>query len=101
MSTFLAVGLAHHGTPLPQLERVAAGASARAELQAAALAAGCAEALVLSTCSRTELHVVLADAGDADADAGDAHAGAEAARDVAELLGKALTGHLAGPLGPL
>jgi len=59
MSTFLTVGIAHHDAPLAQLERVAVTSAARARLRAQALAAGCAEVLVLSTCSRVELHAVL------------------------------------------
>jgi glutamyl-tRNA reductase len=59
MSTLLTVGIAHHDAPLAQLERVAVTSAARAQLRAQALAAGCAEILVLSTCSRVELHAVL------------------------------------------
>ncbi|HWL98113.1 MAG TPA: hypothetical protein VNP20_12245 [Nocardioidaceae bacterium] len=62
--------------------------SAQADLQALALASGCAEALLLSTCSRIELHAVVAEPTDDLAK--------ESAHDVAELLGNALVGH-AGP----
>lgn len=59
MSTFLTVGIAHHDAPIAALERVAVTAAARTELQLRALDAGCAEVLVLTTCSRTEMHAVL------------------------------------------
>jgi glutamyl-tRNA reductase len=59
MSTFLTVGIAHHDAPLAQLEQVAVTSATRARLQEQALAAGCAEVMVLSTCSRVEVHAVL------------------------------------------
>jgi glutamyl-tRNA reductase len=59
MDMLLTVGIAHHDAPLAQLERAAVVAAARAQLQERAIAAGCAEVMVLSTCSRVELHAVL------------------------------------------
>jgi glutamyl-tRNA reductase len=59
MSTLLTVGVAHHDAPLAQLERCTVTRAVRAEVQAAALDAGCAEIMVLSTCSRIELHAVV------------------------------------------
>jgi glutamyl-tRNA reductase len=59
MSTFLTVGVTHHDTALGQLERVAECVTDRAAVQAAALAAGCAEVMLVSTCSRIELHAVV------------------------------------------
>ena len=91
MSTFLTVGMTHHGAPLQRLEQVAAGVSAQADLQALALASGCAEILLLSTCSRIELHAVVDEPTDDLAK--------EAAHDVAELLGKALVGPLGDQAG--
>ncbi|MGH3315164.1 MAG: hypothetical protein ACRDO0_03390 [Nocardioidaceae bacterium] len=104
MSTFLTVGMTHHEAPLPALEQVAAGPSALAELQATALASGCAEILLLSTCSRIELHAVVDDpaAPDPGSAHGEAHDQASAfAHDVAELLGKALVGHIGDRVGPV
>jgi glutamyl-tRNA reductase len=86
MSTLLTVGVAHHDAPLGRLERVAVAAAGRQRLQAAALAAGCAEILVLSTCSRTELHAVL-DVPDSDDVAGRTAWWAVADRLVGLLLG--------------
>jgi glutamyl-tRNA reductase len=100
MSTFLTVGMTHHEAPLPALEQVAAGVSAQADLQASALACGCAEILLLSTCSRIELHAVVDDP--AAPGTGSAHHEASAfAHDVADLLGKALVGHIGDRVGPL
>jgi glutamyl-tRNA reductase len=100
MSTFLTVGMTHHDAPLPALEQVAAGVSAQADLQATALTSGCAEILLLSTCSRIELHAVVDDP--AAPDTGSAHdEGAAFAHDVAELLGKALVGHIGDRVGPV
>ena len=64
MSTFLRVGISHRLADLARLERAAVKAGAREALQHDALRLGCAEALVLSTCSRTELYVVLEDTAD-------------------------------------
>jgi glutamyl-tRNA reductase len=83
MSTLLTVGVAHHGSPLARLERYAVTRSVRAEIQARALAAGCAEVMVLSTCSRIELHAVVDDPTDDPAD----HAACEKVADrLAALL---------------
>ncbi len=58
------VGISHRLADLARLERAAVKAGAREALQHDALRLGCAEALVLSTCSRTELYVVLEDTAD-------------------------------------
>lgn len=102
MSTYLTVGIAHHDAPLAQLERVAVTSAARAQLRARALATGCAEILVLSTCSRVELHAVLdlpAPDGSPDApEADDDHRAATSA--VADRLVALLVGPDAGPVAP-
>jgi glutamyl-tRNA reductase len=54
----LGVGIAQRDAPAPQPERLALPA-VHADLQARAMAACYAEALVMSNCSRTELHTVL------------------------------------------
>ena len=58
------VGISHRLADLARLERAAVKAGAREALQDDALRLGCSEALVLSTCSRTELYVVLEDTAD-------------------------------------
>ena len=58
-STLVTVSLTHRSSPLAELERVAVSASERTRVQSEALAAGCAEVMVLSTCSRVELLAVL------------------------------------------
>lgn len=59
MGILLTVGIAHRDASLEQLEQVAVTPRARAELQRRALSFGCAEVMVLSTCSRTEVHAIL------------------------------------------
>ena len=49
-------GWSHHGTPLALLEQLALPRSERPHLLAALRDAGCPEAVVLSTCSRTEVY---------------------------------------------
>jgi glutamyl-tRNA reductase len=100
MSTFLTVGMTHHDAPLPALEQVATGMSVQADLQAMALASGCAETLLLSTCSRVELHAIVDDPGTPDPSSAQGAAPAYA-HDVAELLGEAMVGHLGEPAGPV
>jgi glutamyl-tRNA reductase len=82
MSTYLSVAVSHHLADLERLEKVAVKAAARDSLQEAALASGAAEVLVLSTCSRTELHVVL----ETHDDAGPGPDAAQAAADRLVLL---------------
>jgi glutamyl-tRNA reductase len=55
------VGVSHHRSPVELRERVAFGQSGAAEL-ARRLAGGDGEAVVLSTCNRTEVYAVAADA---------------------------------------
>ena len=52
------VGLTHHAVPLPLLEQVTIRRGQRGPLLAALHAAGYTEAVVLSTCSRTEIYAV-------------------------------------------
>ena len=52
------IGVTHRGTPLGLLERVTVRHGERGPLLAALRAAGCAETVVLSTCSRTEVYAV-------------------------------------------
>jgi glutamyl-tRNA reductase len=59
MNSFLTVGITHDDAAIGGLERVAAAAADKDALRERALAAGCAEVMVLSTCSRIELHTVL------------------------------------------
>jgi glutamyl-tRNA reductase len=80
------VGVSHHRAPVELRERVAVDREGAAELSRR-LAASCGEAVVLSTCNRTELYV----AADAAAPLGE--------RSVAELL--ALAGGAAGDLEPV
>ena len=55
--SLLVLGLSHHHAPLDVLERVAFDTSAASELEAAALRGEhVREALVLSTCNRTEVY---------------------------------------------
>lgn len=93
MSILLSVGIAHRDASLAQLERVAVTPPARGGLQARALAAGCAEVMVLSTCSRTELHTVL------DLPSYDDAAGRRACWTIADRLVAALLGHCTDPVG--
>jgi glutamyl-tRNA reductase len=93
MSTLLTVGVAHHDAPLAWLERCAVTRSVRAEVQAAALAAGCAEVMVLSTCSRTELHAVV----DFPHAVGDLPADAEAQRAACGKVADRLAALLLAP----
>jgi glutamyl-tRNA reductase len=58
MDGYVSVGVSWQSADLRTLERLAVDGRARDSLQQAALEAGCSEAFVLSTCSRTELHVV-------------------------------------------
>jgi len=99
MSTFLTVGIAHHDAPLAQLERVAVTSAARARLRERALAAGCAEVLVLSTCSRVELHAVLElPVPGGSQEERDHHRAATSA--VADALVALLVGSGTGPVAP-
>ena len=61
MRGYISVGVAWHAADLRLLEQVAVGGQDRDALQAQVLAAGWSEVLVLSTCSRTELHAFGAD----------------------------------------
>jgi glutamyl-tRNA reductase len=96
MSILLTVGVAHRDAPLAGLERVAVTASAaRSALHAKALAAGCTEILVLSTCSRTELHTVV------DVPSLDAASGRRLCWSVADRLVGALLGNGENTVGPV
>jgi glutamyl-tRNA reductase len=57
------VGVTHRKASLGLLERVTMGAAERAEALHALKAAGCAEAVILSTCSRTEIYAESAPGG--------------------------------------
>jgi glutamyl-tRNA reductase len=56
MNTVAMVGLSHRTAPLSLLERVAVPAVRRADVLAAVRAAGFSEAVLLVTCSRTEIY---------------------------------------------
>ena len=56
MNTVAMVGLSHRTAPLALLERVAVPADRRADVLAAVRAAGFSEAVLLVTCSRTEIY---------------------------------------------
>jgi glutamyl-tRNA reductase len=56
MNTVVMVGLSHRTAPLALLERVAVPAGRRGEVLAAARKAGFSEAVLLVTCSRTEIY---------------------------------------------
>src|SRR5437764_722236 len=66
----LMVGFSHHSAPLAILERLAVRGSAVECLTAAALELGCLEAVVLSTCCRTEVYAVVADGDDGSVSSG-------------------------------
>ena len=90
------VGISHHRAPIELRERVAVDAARAGEL-ARALADGC-EAVVLSTCNRTEIYL----AGDDDDDALDRRAtvallglAADHGDDLASLLYRATDEHVA------
>jgi glutamyl-tRNA reductase len=57
------VGVTHRGASLDLLERVAMCSGQRTEVLGALRAAGCAEAVILSTCSRTEIYAEAAPDG--------------------------------------
>jgi glutamyl-tRNA reductase len=57
MNTIAMVGLSHRTAPLALLERVAVPASRRGDVLTAVLEAGFSEAVLLVTCSRTEIYV--------------------------------------------
>jgi glutamyl-tRNA reductase len=57
------VGVTHRGASLDLLERVAMCSGKRADVLGALRAAGCAEAVILSTCSRTEIYAEAAPDG--------------------------------------
>jgi len=61
MRDYISLSVAWHAAGLRLLEQVAVGGRDRDALQAQVVAAGWSEVLVLSTCSRTELHAVGAD----------------------------------------
>ena len=56
MNTVAMVGLSHRTAPLALLERVAVRANRRGDVLAAVRAAGFSEAVLLVTCSRTEIY---------------------------------------------
>ena len=56
MNTIVMVGLSHRAAPLALLERVAVPADRRPEVLAAVREAGFSEAVLLVTCSRTEIY---------------------------------------------
>ncbi|MGH3307423.1 MAG: glutamyl-tRNA reductase, partial [Nocardioides sp.] len=58
MNTVAMVGLSHRTAPLALLERVAVPAARRDEVLTAVRAAGFSEAVLLVTCSRTEIYAV-------------------------------------------
>jgi glutamyl-tRNA reductase len=60
VNMLLMVGLSHRGSPIALLERVSVRRGEQASLLAALRAAGYAEAVVLSTCSRTEIYAIPA-----------------------------------------
>ena len=64
---YLIVGVSHRSGTAALRERLFVDEAGQAELLAALRAAGLAEALVLSTCDRTELHAVAGDAARAAA----------------------------------
>jgi len=59
MGTHVVVGLSHREARLEQLERYWVPPALREQMAQTMLARGCAEALVLSTCARTELHAIV------------------------------------------
>lgn len=56
MNAVTMVGLSHRRAPLPLLEQVAVPPERRPDVLAAVLATGCDEAVLLATCSRTEIY---------------------------------------------
>jgi glutamyl-tRNA reductase len=85
--TLVLVGISHHRAPVELRERVALAPGAAGDLSRA-LAAEWGEAVCLSTCNRTEIYLVHADAGGAEARATaalDAASGLEDGRLAAAL----------------
>jgi glutamyl-tRNA reductase len=97
MNTVVMVGVCHRVAPLALLERVAIPASRRGEVLAAVRAAGFDEAVLLTTCSRTEIYAVGRFSPDrlVEVLAAQAGAAAHAVRRVAEVrVGDEVTSHL-------
>ena len=63
MNRLLMVGFTHHRTPVGLLERVTVPRDERARMLDLLYGAGCAEAVLLSTCSRTEVYATPAAVG--------------------------------------
>lgn len=97
MNTVVMVGVCHRVAPLALLERVAIPASRRGEVLAAVRAAGFEEAVLLTTCSRTEIYAVGGFSPDRLVEVLAAQAGAasHAVRRVAEVrVGDEVASHL-------
>jgi len=60
VNTLIMVGLSHRGAPIGLLERVSVPRGEQGPLLAALHDAGYAQAVVLSTCSRTEIYAIPA-----------------------------------------
>ena len=63
MGTHVVVGLSHREARLEQLERYWVPPALRERIAQSMCARGCAEAMVLSTCARTELHAIVEPVG--------------------------------------
>ena len=98
-SSYLIVGVSHRTGTAALRERLCVDEAGQTELLAALRAAGLDEALVLSTCDRTELHVIAGDAARAAAAMRDilARQGRVTAADIA-AQGYELIGDAAGAL---
>jgi glutamyl-tRNA reductase len=97
MNTVVMVGVCHRVAPLALLERVAIPASRRAEVLDAVLAAGFDEAVLLTTCSRTEIYAAGRFSPDrlVEVLAGQAGAASHVVRRVAEVrVGDEVATHL-------
>src|SRR4051812_25860898 len=94
----LMVGLSHRHASLDLLERVVVRRDHVAEMLRELRTAGYGEAVVLSTCSRTEIYALAGDDGPRDIgrllerQAGDAHADVRGAAEI--LTGDAVVAHL-------
>ena len=97
MNTVVMVGVCHRVAPLALLERVAIPPSRRGDVLAAVRAAGFEEAVLLTTCSRTEIYAVGRFSPDRLVEVLAAQAGsaAHAIRRVAEVrVGDEVASHL-------
>jgi glutamyl-tRNA reductase len=96
MDDIVMVGVSHGTVPLRVLERLAVRAERLPVVLGALVAAGCEEAVVLSTCSRTEVYAVVGPGGSIAAVRGAllAPVAGEPVAGTVERVGRAAEAHL-------